>query len=100
MINEVLQIEPYQLTDYLNKGYEFVCAITESRIEMCSVSEEVPTERIVTSNSANLSPYGGYQPIHISKQYPVSDVYTKLLVKRTQAAKLLYEKSLKNENNP
>jgi hypothetical protein len=99
MINqfETAEIDPLDLAHYLNMGYEFVCPIVDSYINMQSVQEEVPHTKVYTTD--NSSGYYNHQPTYINKQYPVAEISTKILLKRTTAAKLLYEKSLKNENN-
>jgi hypothetical protein len=92
---EIKIIHEYQLETYLNQGYEFVCAVTESHVDTYSVPEEVPVQQTFVSNNSTQH----IQPTYINKQYPVTRIDTRLVIKRTQAAKLLYEKSLKNENN-
>jgi hypothetical protein len=96
---EVDEINPSQLQEYLNKGYEFICQIMDSEDGTMEVSEEVPSSRVVTSDTGSGGNYFNHQPVFVRKTYPIPRINTKLLVKRTQAAKLLYEKSLKNENN-
>jgi len=94
---EVEEIYSYQLQDYLNKGYEFISIVIYSDISTIPIREEVPDNRVVVSDSAG--GYYNHQPVYINKNYPTSNISTKILVKRSLAAKLLYEKSLKNENN-
>lgn len=98
---EVQHISEYDLQNYLNMGYEFVCTITESNINMHSVQEEVPQYYMTATGGSSGGNYGYNQPspVYKTKQYPVSEIHTRIVVKRTKAAKLLYEKSLKNENN-
>jgi hypothetical protein len=99
MINqfETVEINPGELAHYLNMGYEFVCPVIDSYVNMQSVQEEVPDTRTVTQSSSGS--YYNHQPTYINKHYPVAEITTKILLKRTVAARLLYEKSLKNENN-
>ena len=94
---EVEEIYSYQLQDYLNKGYEFISTILYSNVDTISVQEEVPNYRVVVSDSAG--GYNNHQPTFMNKIHPTINISTKILVKRSLAAKLLYEKSLKNENN-
>jgi hypothetical protein len=99
MINqfETVEVNPGELAHYLNMGYEFVCPIVDSFVNNHSIQEEIPDTRIVTSN--NSGSYYNHQPTFITRQYPVTEITTKILLKRSVAAKILYEKSLKNENN-
>ena len=94
---EVDEINPSQLEEYLNKGYEFICTTLCSGVQEVSVQEEVPVQRTITTGTAGS--YYQHQAIYTQKPYPVTSITTKILIKRTQAAKLLYEKSIKNENN-
>lgn len=94
---EVVEIHTYELQDYLNKGYEFVASSIHTEVREVPVKEEIPTQRIVTTDTAGM--YYNYQPTYAQKYYPVSVANTKFVLKRSLAAKLLYEKSLKNENN-
>jgi hypothetical protein len=94
---EVIEINPSELQEYLNKGYEFLCVNTYSGVNEVPIREEIPVTRMVTSN--NTGSYYNYEPTYQTKHYPVATITTKFIVKRSQAAKLLYEKSLKNENN-
>jgi len=94
---EVVEVHQYELQEYLNKGYEFLCVNTYSGVQEASVQEEVPMQRTVTTDTAGS--YYNHQPVYTQKHYPVATIATKFILKRTTAAKLLYEKSLKNENN-
>lgn len=94
---EVVEIHTYELQAYLNKGYEFICTNVYSITREITIQEEIPAQRIVTTDTT--SGYYNHQPTYIQKRYPVQTLDTKIILKRSLAAKLLYEKSLKNENN-
>lgn len=97
---EVQEIQTYELGNYLNQGYEFVCSTVHTYSTTQTITEDVyePQINIYAGNGTNYNNNNNYNNIRqITKQIPVVNSETRILVKRTKAAKLLYEKSL-NEN--
>lgn len=94
---EVITIDEWQLQEYFNKGYEFVATMQESMVQMQNIQEEVPNMQVWISNNTTSNNGYNQQTAYVNKQVPVSVLTTRFVVKRTKAAKLLYEKSL-NEN--
>ena len=106
MINEIeiFTVDEWQLSDYLNKGYELVAPITETNIQVQNITEEVYEPQVnIHYGSSSGSTYGNNYNNNnnirqVTKQVPIPVINTRFVLKRTKAARLLYEKSL-NENN-
>lgn len=91
----MLVVDEYQLQSYLDKGFEFVTVVTDDQVIEHNITEQYIAPQISIGNTYQQS-YN--QPQTLQKSVPVVVRHTRFLVRRTVAAKTLFE-SKQNENN-